>query len=169
MATTNESRMVLRNELTTLEKRAYSLKTKKARITAFEKVREVRRSLHNEYAELAEQYDGKEVIATVNWSRPDGDGYVTVEGIDRSIPFYSCNDVKAKSWYSEFACITYEKGQKIKAVLKTSVSSDGITFSLSKIRGGKIDHAEYKELCKNKNRAFFKYPKAKGVTGLFAA
>lgn len=172
MVTTNESRAALRTEIEALEKRARSLKTKKAQIKAWDAVHRVRHQLCGEYHELAEIFEGKETTCTILWFRPDdGDGMAKVDLGDQSktIYFHACNDVKAKSWYAESSCITYESGQVVKAILKVRASSDGLDFSIGQIRGGKVDEVKYKELCKNKNRPFFKYPKAKGVTGLFAA
>jgi hypothetical protein len=176
MTTTNESREALREELKTLEKRAYSLKTKKARIKAWEAVRVVKCNLSNEFHELAEQYEGRVVQFVVLCADSDGKTLMYNDTLGLKEWAHNCNDVRSKSWYPEYSCIVYEKGQTVMATLSVTASSDGLDFSLTKIHGGRVDTELYKELCKNKNRAFFKYPNAKGVqkreailTGLFAA
>jgi hypothetical protein len=152
-----------------LEKRARSLKTKSAQLKAWDKVREVNRELYNAFSDMAEKYQGKEVVAEVVHSRDSSDSLAHIIGLGVDVWFSPTSDVKSKSWYNETSCITYEKGQKIKAKLRVDVSSEGLTFILTQVRGGKVDQVRYRELSKNKNLAFFKYPKAKGVTGLFAA
>jgi hypothetical protein len=161
----------LRDQLNAAEQRARSLKTKKAQIKAWDKVREIRREILTKhlYPELA-KYRTHSVKGIVKRFHP-GDDHYLVETKEYGTMWLSpCADVLTKSWYDHTCCIEYVEGQIIVIECELEINHDKLQIFVQPghVTGGFVNEVQYAELCKQDDLAFFKYPNSNGVTGLFA-
>lgn len=165
----------LRAQFKAAKDRAYSLKTKKAQVKAWDKVREIKREIASLMYDAAKMYATHSVKGTVivDNSHCMSD-YIMIETEEYGIIHaYPQNDVLSKSWYAHTCCVEFRKGQSVVVEIDIDVNTDGrngpyLEVIPKHLSGGTLNETKYAELCKQDNLAFFKYPNADGVTGLFA-
>jgi len=159
--------MDLRTQLEAAQKRAYSLKTKKAQTKAFLVVRELRDQILNGLYEQSNKYAKHSVKATVRVAYSGDDSLFDTEY--GSFWISPANDELTKSWYEHTSCIEYTEGQSVVIEFDVEVDSDRLCIYRipKRVYGGRVNEAQYAELCKRDDLAFFKYPNSTGVTGLF--
>jgi len=149
--------------------RAYKLKTKKAKERAYEVIHNLKREALDQLYTASEKYGPQSMRATVLTFR-SGDDHFLVSTPYGNMWVSPTGDVLSKSWYAHTCCIEYAVGQELVLEFKTEVNSDKLFLEIipGKMTGGTVNETQYAELCKRDNLAFFKYPGADGVTGLFA-
>jgi hypothetical protein len=159
----------LRADLDAAKTRARSLKTKKAREKAWNVAREIEREIFLRLCDMRDTYAVQSVKGTVTRDTWAGDDYIPVETCFGLLWLSPTTDEQSKSWYPGTCCIEYSKGQTLIIEIETDVNHSGLFLELVPrlSRGGTLNEEKYAELCKRDDLAFFKYPGADGVTGLF--
>lgn len=159
----------LKEELSTLAKRARSLKTKKAQSKAWDAVRAVDREIFLMLCEQRNKYATYSLRGTVE-RFTDGDRDVFVRMSDGSTSWISpTSDAVSKSWYEHTCCVSYIDGQQVVVEFEIDVDGDRhcLTRTPRRVHGGTLNEQKYAELCKRTDLAFFKYPT--GTSGLFSS
>lgn len=109
-------------------------------------------------------HHGKTFTASVDWfDNGRGIGMVTITESFR-LPIYACNISGRKTWYSETACVYYEKGQSVEVEIDV-VSPSGI-FAKG-LTAGHFDSAGWDRI-KDQNLAFRCDEAGNAMSGLFA-
>lgn len=160
----------LRKKLDTAKTRAYSLKTKKAKSKAWNVVREIEREILSIlYAEIA-RFDVHSIQGTVLTFNPGNDVFLVETEAYGKMWVSPTGDVLSKSWYGHTCCIEYKIGQRIVIECKIEVNHDTLRLNVipGEMIGGFVNEAQYAELDKRNDLAFFRHSNATGMTGLFA-
>ena len=149
-------------------RRADKLKTKKAKIKAWDKVRGLEREACTILYGAVKKYAPQSMKAVVKHFRP-GDDHFLVETPYGSMWVSPTGDVLSKSWYPHTCCIEYTVGQEIVLEFHTEVNLDKLFLEIipGKMYGGRVNETQYTELDKRDDLAFFKHSNSDGVTGLF--
>ncbi len=166
--------MDLRAQLKIAKDRAYSLKTKKAQTKAWAHVHRIEREILDIMYIEARKYATHSVRGTVISDNSHCmSEYIMIETAEYGIIHaHPQNDVLSKSWYARTCCVEYKRGQTVVVEIDVDVNSDGrngpfLEVIPKRMSGGVLNESKYAELCKRDDLAFFKYPNANSVTGLF--
>lgn len=159
----------LRLEIKAARTRAYGLKTKKAQVKAWARVRELERELLTHLYAARDTFHTHSVRGTV-LSAHAGDDYMIVRTPYGALHPCPTSDVLSKSWYAHTCCVEYTVGQEVILEIEVDVNSEYLTLELipKRIYGGTLNAAQYAELDKRTDLAFFKHSNSDGVTGLFS-
>lgn len=157
----------LKEDYTDLKKKLYSLKTKKAIEKCRDKMADIRHAAWLQVVEQCKQYARCTVKCSVRYFSPDGE---LILDTPYGVVFTSaCNDALSKSWYGTTCCVEYVVDQVVYLELDFEAGDFSIEVVAGRVTGGVLNKEKYHELCNDGNKyAFFKYPDAAGVTGLFA-
>ncbi len=147
--------------------KARGLKTKAAQKKAYDKARELESQVFIELCNQRDQYGKFSFKAIVKHFNPGNEQYM-VDTPYGSMWLSPTQDVLSKSWYSGTCCIEYVEGQTIVVDAEIDINHDRLYLYIvpGKVVGGSVNQAQYAELCKQTNLAFFKYPT--GMSGFFA-
>lgn len=151
MRTTKE----IRDDLVRLKKRDQSLKTKKARIKAWDMYHEVNREYRHALIDMVRPYNKNKCVGKVVWfDSKTGEGMIIVPGMEQlgKIEFYACNAVNTCTWYAETACVEFQEWQEVRCTAYTDEYY--IHLGARKIVGGIQNITKFNELNKNKDLAF---------------
>jgi hypothetical protein len=158
----------VKDQIKTLETKAYNLKTKKAEERARVQVNELRGQAFDLLCQVRDRYATFSIKGIVkHWS--SGGEYVFIKLSDGEAVFLSPTvDVVAKSWYPSTCCVEYTDDQEVVVEFTTDIDMERLSLVLvpRAIHGGTLNQAKYAELCQRHDLAFFKYPE--GMSGLFA-
>ena len=147
-----------------LQRKAYSLKTKKA----IEKVRaeicEIELAILDLLYEQKKQLEGKTFQGIVASEMSQGEFFIKSEALGTLLA-NACNATNSKSWYNDTCCVEFSEGSQVTFELYIKVNPDGLELMPTKISGGTLNESKYQELSKKSNLSFFKYPER--FSGLF--
>lgn len=81
-----------------------------------------------EYRAFTIGIDKQEFDAEVSWFNPvEGTGYVYMPKLKWKMPIFACNISGKRSWWPEHACVSYERGQKVRVRFVDPHFIEGIT------------------------------------------
>lgn len=170
----------IRTNIAELNKKAYSLKTKKAQAKIYDKIHLLERELFVLLSEVAEQKNnelsGRKMTGIVKRDSKSSEDsvFVYIAELNQSIFIDKCTDIASKSWHSNLSCLEYKENQEVELTIEYSVTRDFkrneiVIWDIKSLSGGIVDMVEYNRLCNNTQKySFFKYPNQNGVSGLFA-
>ncbi len=158
----------LREQIEALKSKGYSLKTKKAQMKCFDKVRELERELFFKLCDQRDKFQNHSVKAIVRWFH-EGDDQVALRTPYGTLYGSPTSDVVSKSWYGSTCCVQYQEGQEVIIEIEIDVDMESLYLQLipKRIYGGILNETKYIDLCKQDNLAFFKYPNGH-MSGLFS-
>jgi hypothetical protein len=160
----------LKSKLEAATERAHSLKTKKAQTKAWNVVREIRHEILMLLYAARDTYAPYSMQGTVRWFHA-GDDHVCIRLSDNSSTYANpMSDAVSKSWYGHTCCVEYTAGQAVVVEFEVDVDSDRLCLVRipKRIYGGTLNEAQFAELDKRTDLAFFKHSSG-GMTGLFAS
>jgi hypothetical protein len=170
---------VLRDNIEEINKKAMSLKTKKAQLKAYDKIHTLERDLFILLRDIADsknnKMNGRKIKAIVkrDSKSSEDDVFVFIPELSQSLFIGKNIDIASKSWHANLSCMEYKENQEIELEITYEVTRDFkqnqiVTYDVTKIHGGSIDMVEYSRLCNDSQKySFFKYPGQNGVSGLF--
>ena len=158
----------IRAQIETETSRAYHLKTKPAKLKAYDKIRALRAEALEILYHQAAKFGPQAMRCVVKTFNKYDERFLvdTPHGLMWLSP---TSDVVSKSWYEHTCCVKYTIGQEIILDFTTEVNDDKLRLEIitGQITGGVIDEAQFAEMDKRDDLAFFKHTGSDGVCGLF--